>query len=51
MGIWLVATWVSNRAGVERCFKRKNVMRVTIALWLLELVLGIYIYMMLYLAA
>jgi uncharacterized membrane protein YozB (DUF420 family) len=51
MGIWLVATWLPNRAGVEKCFKRKNVMRVTIALWLLELILGIYIYKMLYLAA
>lgn len=51
MGIWLVATWLPNRAGVEKCFRRKNVMRVTIALWLLELILGIYIYMMLYLAA
>ena len=51
LGIWLVATWLPNRAGVEKCFKKKNVMRVTIALWLLELILGIYIYMMLYLAA
>jgi uncharacterized membrane protein YozB (DUF420 family) len=50
-GIWLVATWLPNRAGVEKCFKRKNVMRVTAALWLLELILGIYIYKMLYLAA
>jgi uncharacterized membrane protein len=64
MGIWLVATWVllplrrsarttwlSNTASVEKCFKRKNVMRVTIALWLTELILGIFIYMMLYLPA
>jgi uncharacterized membrane protein YozB (DUF420 family) len=51
MGIWLVATWLSNTASVEKCFKRKNVMRVTIALWLTELILGIYVYMMLYLPA
>lgn len=51
MGIWLVATWLSNTASVEKCFKRKNVMRVTIALWLTELILGIYVYMMLYLLA
>jgi uncharacterized membrane protein YozB (DUF420 family) len=51
MGIWLVATWLSNTASVEKCFKRKNIMRVTIALWLTELILGIYVYMMLYLAA
>jgi uncharacterized membrane protein YozB (DUF420 family) len=61
IGIWLVATWVllplrgsaratwrSNTASVEKCFKRKNVMRVTIALWVTELILGIFIYMMLY---
>lgn len=51
MGIWLVATWLSNTASVEKCFKRKNVMRVTIALWLMELILGIFVYMMLYLPA
>jgi uncharacterized membrane protein len=51
MGIWLVATWLSNTVSVEKCFKRKNVMRVTIALWLTELILGIYVYMMLYLPA
>lgn len=49
MGVWLVVSWLSNRASVEKCFKRKNVMRVTITLWLAELVLGIFVYMMLYL--
>ena len=48
MGVWLVASWLFNRSNVEKCFKRKNVMRVTIALWLTELVLGIFVYMMLY---
>ena len=48
MGVWLVASWFSNRANVEKCFKRKNVMRVTIVLWLAELILGIFFYMMLY---
>jgi hypothetical protein len=48
MGIWLVATWLPNTVSAEKCFKRKNVMRVTIALWLTELILGIYVYMMLY---
>jgi uncharacterized membrane protein YozB (DUF420 family) len=51
LGIWLVATWLSNSANVEKCFKRKNVMRVTIALWLTELILGIFVYVMLYLPA
>lgn len=51
MGVWLVASWLFNTASVEKCFKRKNVMRVTVALWLAELILGVYVYMMLYLAA
>jgi uncharacterized membrane protein YozB (DUF420 family) len=51
MGIWLVAAWLTDTARVEKCVRRRNVMRVTIALWLVELVLGIYIYMMLYLGA
>ena len=48
MGLWLVVAWLFNRGSVEKCFNRKNVMRVTIALWLTELVLGIFVYMMLY---
>ena len=51
LGLWLVATWLSNRTNVEKCFKRKNIMRVTIALWLTELILGIFVYVMLYLPA
>jgi uncharacterized membrane protein YozB (DUF420 family) len=50
MGIWLVASWFFNTANIEKCFGRKNFMRVTIALWLTELILGVYVYMMLYLA-
>lgn len=50
MGIWLVVSWFFNMASIEKCFGRKNVMRVTMALWLIELILGVYVYMMLYLA-
>lgn len=50
MGIWLVASWFLNTVSIEECFGRKNVMRVTIALWLTEIILGVYVYMMLYLA-
>jgi uncharacterized membrane protein YozB (DUF420 family) len=51
MGVFLVVSWLFRRSNLERCFKRKNIMLVTIALWLTELVLGIFIYMMLYLPA
>jgi uncharacterized membrane protein YozB (DUF420 family) len=51
MGIWLIVSWLTDTVHVEKCVKRKNIMRVTIALWLLEFVLGVYIYMMLYAGA
>jgi uncharacterized membrane protein YozB (DUF420 family) len=51
IGVLLVALWLFNRSKVDKCFKRKNIMRVTIALWLTELVLGFFVYMILYLPA
>jgi uncharacterized membrane protein YozB (DUF420 family) len=48
MGVWLLAAWLTNTARVEKCVERKNIMRITVALWIAELMLGIYIYMMLY---
>ena len=40
LGVMLVAAWHFSR-DVKGCFKRKNIMRVTITLWVLALVLGI----------
>jgi uncharacterized membrane protein YozB (DUF420 family) len=51
MGIWLIATWLSHTYSIEKCFKKKNTMKVTMTLWLMELILGAYMYMMLYIAA
>jgi uncharacterized membrane protein YozB (DUF420 family) len=51
IGVLLVALWLFNRSKVDKCFKRKNIMRVTMALWLTELVLGFFVYMILYLPA
>lgn len=50
IGILLVATWFFHTVSIEKCLKRKNIMRVTMTLWLIELILGAYIYMMLYVA-
>jgi uncharacterized membrane protein YozB (DUF420 family) len=47
--IWLLGTWLSNTRDINACFGRKNIMRVTIALWAVELILGVYVYIMLYL--
>jgi len=51
MGIWLIVSWLTDAVHAEKCVKRKNIMRITIALWLVEFVLGIYVYMMLYVGA
>ena len=44
LGIWLVASW-RLRANIKKCFAKKNVMCVTITLWLTALVIGIYLYL------
>jgi uncharacterized membrane protein YozB (DUF420 family) len=44
LGIWLVGSW-RLRANIKTCFAKKNVMRVTITLWLTALVIGIYLYL------
>jgi uncharacterized membrane protein YozB (DUF420 family) len=44
LGIWLVAAW-RLQTDMKTCFAKKNVMRVTIVLWLIALVIGIYFYL------
>lgn len=44
LGIWIVATW-RLQADMKTCFAKKKIMRVTLALWLTALVLGIILYL------
>jgi uncharacterized membrane protein YozB (DUF420 family) len=44
LGIWLVASW-RLQANMKTCFAKKNVMWVTLVLWLIALVIGIYLYL------
>ncbi|HVP40675.1 MAG TPA: hypothetical protein VMS95_01815 [Candidatus Krumholzibacteriaceae bacterium] len=46
--IYLVGTFLFNRVNVKSCFKNKRQMKVTIILWFLEIILGVYIYILLY---
>lgn len=48
LGVLLVVAWVFNRTRIDNCFRRKHIMEATIILWILELVLGVYVYMTLY---
>jgi len=47
LGSWLVATWHFSKE-VTGCFKRKSIMRVTIAAWFSALILGIVLYILFY---
>jgi uncharacterized membrane protein YozB (DUF420 family) len=43
LGVFLVVSWGVQRK-VQSCIRRKTVMRVTIALWVIALILGIVLY-------
>jgi uncharacterized membrane protein YozB (DUF420 family) len=49
LGIYFLSVWASNRGVSKACFKNKMIMKATVALWVVELVLGLYIYVLLYL--
>ncbi|MGB9842629.1 MAG: DUF420 domain-containing protein [Candidatus Bathyarchaeales archaeon] len=44
LGVWLVASW-RLRADMQACFAKKRVMRMTMALWMISLFLGIAVYL------
>lgn len=48
LAIYLVGTFLLSRGDVKSCFKNKRPMQVTMMLWFLEIILGVYIYVLLY---
>jgi uncharacterized membrane protein YozB (DUF420 family) len=48
LGVWLVGTWAIQRHDIKACAKKRSIMRATVFLWLVELLLGIYVYILLY---
>jgi len=44
LGVWLAGSW-HLKADMKTCFAKKNIMRVTLALWLIALFLGIILYL------
>jgi uncharacterized membrane protein YozB (DUF420 family) len=44
LGFWIVASW-RLRVDVKTCFAKKNIMRVTITLWIIALAIGIILYL------
>lgn len=49
LGIILVAAWALSIHNIEGCIKRKRIMLITIFLWLVNLILGVFMYAVLYL--
>jgi uncharacterized membrane protein YozB (DUF420 family) len=50
LGIYVVGMWAVNRAYVRACSKRKRTMQAMLLLWLIELLMGVYAYVLLYAA-
>ncbi|MGA2767384.1 MAG: hypothetical protein ABSF24_03600 [Candidatus Bathyarchaeia archaeon] len=48
LGLYLVVAWVSHHQEVKVCLGNKKFMKPTMILWLLELALGIIVYILLY---
>lgn len=51
LGAYLVLAWILHPKDSTPCFKRKSFMRVVIVCWLIALVLGAYVYVLLYVPA
>jgi uncharacterized membrane protein YozB (DUF420 family) len=48
LGLYLVLTWALHRREIKVCSENKRFMKPTFILWLLELAIGIYVYIVLY---
>jgi hypothetical protein len=46
LGIWLVGTWAYVQADIKYCIKRKKLMRVILAFWVLALGVGLLYYLL-----
>jgi uncharacterized membrane protein YozB (DUF420 family) len=45
---WLVIKWMWSRLNIKNCAKRKSLMRITLIIWTIEFIIGIYLYIILY---
>jgi len=48
LGIWVVGEWLLRSLETKACVMRKKVMRVTVSLWFIAIILGIAVYVILY---
>jgi uncharacterized membrane protein YozB (DUF420 family) len=48
LGVYLVLTWTLHHREVKVCSRKKKFMKPTLILWLIELVIGICVYILFY---
>jgi uncharacterized membrane protein YozB (DUF420 family)/desulfoferrodoxin (superoxide reductase-like protein) len=48
LGLYVVLTWALRYKDVKPCFKRKKIMRAVAVCWTIALILGVYVYILLY---
>jgi uncharacterized membrane protein YozB (DUF420 family) len=48
LGLYVVLAWALHYKDVKPCFRRKTTMRVLAVLWTIAIVLGVYVYILLY---
>ena len=48
LGLYLSSLLALNRGVTKACFRNKVIMKVTLVLWVVELVVGVYVYFLLY---
>jgi len=47
LGLWVVVSWRLQQS-IQKCVKKKRIMQVTLAIWLIALLSGILLYVRLY---
>jgi uncharacterized membrane protein YozB (DUF420 family) len=48
LGLYLLSVLVLKRGVTKACFKNKMTMRITLVMWVVELIVGVYVYFLLY---
>ncbi len=48
LGLYLLSVLTLNHGVTKACFRNKMIMRITLVLWVIELIVGVYVYFLLY---
>jgi len=48
LGLYMVGRWMLNSLNLRPCLKKKTQMRLTLIVWVIALIMGVYSYLLLY---